>query len=140
MMITLLARGRSSDAEAIGRNVDSRQHLAYGGSLMAGTPMAALFLLSFAVGVALGALATVWQCVLAVLLLATFVLALALHDGVRLGTALLDTGGIFIGVQLGYVAGIGSRALASKPLRRSRKPMPQSPQMNPDSIKRSPPP
>ena len=102
--------------------------------------MATLFLISFAVGALLGAVATVWQCVVAVLLLAMVLLALAIHEGLRLGTALLDTGGIFVGVQLGYIAGIGSRALVSKPLRWPRKPMAPSPQMNPDSVKRSPPP
>lgn len=107
---------------------------------MAGTPMAAFFLISFAVGALLGAVATIWQCLMAIVLLATFVFALAIHDGLLLGPALLTTAGVFVGVQLGYVAGIGSRAFVAKTMRWSPKRMAPSAQLNPDAIKRSPPP
>jgi hypothetical protein len=80
---------------------------------MFGTAMATFFLISFAVGALLGKIATVWQCIVAVLLFATVVLAVAIHNGSQLGTALLVATGVFVCIQLGYVAGIGLWAVVT---------------------------
>ena len=100
--------------------------------------MATYFLISFAVGALLGAVTTVWQCMVTVLLFATDVLAVAIHNGSQLGTALLVATGVFVCSQLGYVAGIGLWVVLTTKLGRPRNPQARLAQTSPDAIKRSP--
>jgi hypothetical protein len=68
-------------------------------------------LASFLFGALLGAMVTVRQFIVGALLLASAALALGIYVGLPWGRALLATLALLVCIQLGYVAGMGLRAL-----------------------------
>lgn len=79
-------------------------------------------LVSFAIGALLAAIVSARQFVVGASLLMTAAIAQATYVGLPLGQALFDVIGLFVCSQLGYVAGIGLRALALAKLGRSEEP------------------